>query len=96
MSYELVFTKEAEETFELIVEQLLDRWGIKTVLKFQNLTSICFEKIKENPFLYQVIDEQQNIRRCVVHANCSVFYHIRASKVEIICFWDNRQNPVFG
>lgn len=95
MIYEIVFTTEAEETFDLIVDQLLTRWGIKTVFKFQELVSICLEKIQENPYLYQVFDENTNIRRCIVHSNCSILYHISLKKVEIICFWDNRQNPIF-
>lgn len=96
MIYELVFTNEAEETFDLIVDQLLAHWGIETVLKFQELTSICLEKISQNPLLYQVVEEKMGIRRCVVHLNCSILYHISSTKVEIICFWDNRQSPVFG
>lgn len=96
MIYELAFTKEAGETFDLIIEQLLDQWGITTVLKFQELTSINLEKIKENPFLYQIIDQNFNIRRCVMHANCSVLYHVFETQIQIVCFWDNRQNPILG
>jgi plasmid stabilization system protein ParE len=96
MIYELAFTPEAEETFDLLIDQLLVRWGIKTVLKFQELTSICLDKISENPFLYQVIEENTEIRKCVVHTNCSILYRIFLNKVEIICFWDNRQDSVFG
>jgi len=95
MIYEVVFTKEAEETFDLLTEQLMSRWGIATVLKFQELTSICLEKIRENPYLYQVFIESTAIRRCIVHSNCSILYHISSTKVEIVCFWDNRQNPIF-
>lgn len=94
MPYEIVFTKEAEETFDLIVNQLLDRWGLKTVLKFQELTSVCLDKIQGNPYLYQEIEELTQIRRCIIHANCSILYHISSSKVEVLCFWDNRQNPL--
>lgn len=96
MIYELAFTKEAGETFDLIIEQLLDQWDITTVLKFQKLTSISLEKIKENPFLYQVIDQNSNVRRCVIHANCSVLYHVLETQIQIVCFWDNRQEPILG
>jgi len=96
MIYELAFTIEAEETFDLIIEQLLNRWGIRTVLKFQELTTISLEKIKDNPFLYQVIDEYTDVRRCVIHANCSVIYHVYGNKIQVLCFWDNRQNPIIG
>lgn len=79
MIYEVVFTKEAEETFDLLTEQLMSRWGIATVLKFQELTSICLEKIRENPYLYQVFIESTAIRRCIVHSNCSISYFINKS-----------------
>ena len=96
MIYEIVFTKEAEETFDLIVDQLFNRWGIKTVIKFQELTSICLNRIQANPFLYQILEENVNVRRCIIHANCSILYHISQATVEVICFWDNRQNPIFS
>jgi hypothetical protein len=35
--FEVVFTPQSELTFDLIIEQLLNRWGIKKVLEFQNL-----------------------------------------------------------
>ncbi|WP_231425425.1 type II toxin-antitoxin system RelE/ParE family toxin [Pedobacter sp. Leaf250] len=95
MRYEVVFTPESEETFDLISDQLLENWGLKTVIKFQQLTSIYVEKIAINPFQFQVIEEMNNIRRCNIHANCAILYHIDNDRVQIVCFWDNRQNPIF-
>jgi len=95
MTYEVIFTPESEETFDLISEQLLENWGLKTVIKFQSLTSLFVEKISKDPFIFQVIEQNSNIRRCNIHANCSILYHINENKVEVICFWDNRQDPIF-
>lgn len=96
MSYEVIFTPESEETFDLISSQLLENWGLKTVLKFQRLTSVFVEKVAEDPFLFQIVEELAEIRRYNIHSNCSVLYSINGNKVVIICFWDNRQDPVFG
>ncbi len=96
MHYQLYFTLEAEETFDFIVDQLLERWGMATVFKFQELTSNGLEKIRENPFLYPIIYDTTPIRRCILHHNYSILFHISESKINIICFWDNRQNPLFS
>lgn len=95
MHYELYFTKEAEETFDLIIDQLFDRWGLPTVIKFQELTSGGLAKISENPFLYPIVNDVTAIRRCILHHNYSILFHISEARIYIICFWDNRQNPLF-
>ncbi|PWS32948.1 type II toxin-antitoxin system RelE/ParE family toxin [Pedobacter paludis] len=95
MSYDVVFTVESEETFDLISAQLLEKFGLDTLIKFQNLTSSSVQKIGANPFLYQIIEENNQIRKCLVHKNCSIFFQVNGSKILIICFWDNRQDPIF-
>lgn len=95
MIYDVVFTAESEETFNLISDQLLEKFGLETLLKFQNLTSSSVQKISKNPFLYQVIEENNQIRKCLIHRNCSILFQIDQNKVYVICFWDNRQDPIF-
>jgi hypothetical protein len=40
-----------------------------------------------------VIDVKRNIHRCVVVKQVSLFYRIKSSHIELLLFWDNRQNP---
>ncbi len=93
--YEVVFTPESELTFEAISEQLLNRWGIKQAIEFQRLVENGINLISTNPFIFQIIEENHQVRKDYIHKNCSIIYRINELKIEVICFYDNRQEPLF-
>ncbi len=95
MSYPLLFTPEAEQTFEAISQQLLQQWGILYVKKFKKRITRALSIITQTPHLYPLISEDSTVRKCIVHKNCSIFYTVRQHAVVVICFWDNRQEPLF-
>lgn len=95
MHYEIKFTLEAEDTFNALSLQLLQRWGERYVKRFENRVSKALNTLAKTPFLYPVIVADIGIRKCIVHKNCSVLYLIEEGKVTIICFWDNRQETLF-
>jgi len=94
MSFELIFTPEAEETFDAVITQLQQRWGEKFVDKFEKRVSDCLDTIANTPFIYPVTEENQGIRKCILHKTCSMLYKVDEHKIIIICFWDNRQEPL--
>lgn len=94
MNFEIKFTPEAEETYDAVVEQLRQRWGDRFVKKFEVKVSKCLDTITKAPFLYPIAEENTEIRKCLLHKNCSMLYKIYDDAILIICFWDNRQDPV--
>ena len=94
MSFEIKFTPEAEETYDAVVTQLRQRWGDRFVMKFEDRVLKCLDTISTTPYLYPVTDENIAIRKCLLHKNCSVLYKIYDHYILIICFWDNRQDPI--
>ena len=94
MSYVVKLLPEAEDTFDELIEQLQQRWGSKFVQKFENRVLKCLSIISQNPHFYAVIEDRIEIRKCVLHKNCSLFYKVNENVVSIICFWDNRQDPI--
>lgn len=95
MSYEVIFTPEAEDTYESIVAQLSERWGEKFVLEFENNLDEVLENLEKSPFMYPVYEEAIQIRRVVLHKNCSLLYKVISEVVLVVCFWDNRQDSAF-
>ena len=93
--FEVVFSKKANETFDLIQQQLLERWGVTTVIKFEQRTMSVIATITNSPFIYQAIGNNPEVRKAVIHGNCSIFYRISGHKIAILFFWDNRQDPIF-
>jgi len=70
--------------------------GDRFVIKFKAKVSKALITISNSPFLYPVAEETTGIRKCILHKNCSMIYHVKEDVVEIICFWDNRQNPLIS
>jgi plasmid stabilization system protein ParE len=91
----IVFSNRANETFDSIQAQLLERWGIATVVKFEERAIKVIEIISNTPFIYQSIEINAEIRKAFIHKNCSLFYKVSGQKIVILFFWDNRQEPIF-
>ena len=94
MIYQLVFAQEARETFESIQAQIKDRWGLTVLAKFEQKTLKTLDNIAKSPFIFKRISENPNIRKGLINKNCSVFYEVKTDKIEILFFWDNRQEPI--
>ncbi|RYU90630.1 type II toxin-antitoxin system RelE/ParE family toxin [Mucilaginibacter terrigena] len=94
MVYTLKYSPVALETFDEISRQLADRWGDKYVADFKQRTVKLIETIKVSPFIYQAMESNLNMRKGFIHKNCSVFYEVGENTVEILFFWDNRQDPI--
>ena len=92
--FEVVFSKKANETFDLIQTQLLERWGIDIVIKFEQRAIKVIETIADSPFIYQSVKTNAEVRKAVIHKNCSLFYKVSEQKIVLLFFWDNRQDPI--
>ncbi len=95
MLHPLLFTPEAEQTFEAISQQLLHQWDFQYVKKFERRITHALGIISKTPHLYPLISKNSTVRKCIVHKNCSIFYTIEQHAITVICFWDNRQEPLF-
>jgi len=94
MSFGLIVSPKAEESYEATVSQVRQRWGSNFVSKFEIKVEKSIKAIVLNPFIYPITDNRTEIRKCVLHKNCSMLYRIYDTTVVIICFWDNRQDPI--
>ncbi|OOQ60219.1 type II toxin-antitoxin system RelE/ParE family toxin [Mucilaginibacter pedocola] len=94
MIYEVTFTKRANSTFISVQDQLFDKWGQRTLSKFEKRTEKVLKTLSHSPFSYQALEDNPNIRKAYIHKNCSLFYKVRDNKVAILFFWDNRQDPI--
>ena len=93
--YQIRFTKEAEGTFDAISEQLNERFSLKTVLKFQKELENILKNLTISPLMFPIIDKRTSVRKCVIHKQCTMFYRVYEKEIVVICFWDNRQYPIW-
>jgi plasmid stabilization system protein ParE len=93
MTFEIIWTRNAICHFDEIINFLLLTWNEEIAQSFIDLVENELLFIKSNPKCYPMFDEFRNIRKVVVHKNVSLFYRLNENKIELISFWDNRQNP---
>jgi plasmid stabilization system protein ParE len=95
MNFEIKFMPEAEESYTAIAAQIIERWGERTLIKLEAKIRKSLNTLSTSPYLYPIANEFTELRKCLLHKNCSMIYKIDGDKIVIVCFWDNRQEPMF-
>ena len=90
---QVYWTDTAKETYLYVLEYLDEFWGQKHVYKFIENTEKVLLLICRYPELYEPVDGYANLRKAILHKNCSFLYRITDNAIEVLVFWDNRQEP---
>jgi len=93
MNYAVLWTDEAKETFEIIVNMLEIKWGNLSASNFITTTQSKINLIISHPYLYKE-SISANVRQAVITKQTSMFYEIRGNHIIILFFMDNRQEPI--
>lgn len=91
-SYLIIWSPRAKITYTSILEYLYEEWTIKELQAFIDRTEEVIKYINDNPSLY-VYSKEGDAHKCVVVKQVSLFYRVKANYIELLVFWDNRQNP---
>ena len=92
MHFEVIFSDEADDTFKSIGEQIMTKWSEK---EFRGRAYKVAEIISKFPLIFQAVNKAQTVRKAFVHKNCSMFYRVGDTYIEVLFFWNNRQDPIF-
>jgi plasmid stabilization system protein ParE len=92
MSYPVVWSPRARMTYYKILDYLDQEWTFREIENFIDRTEEALSHISRNPLLYQY-SEGNNAYRCVLVKQVSLFYRIKSDQVQLLVFWDNRQDP---
>ena len=89
---EVVWTSEAKRTFILISDYIEQKWSNKEVREFVEKTEFTLSLIQKTPKMFKK-SKVKNIFVGYITSQTSIFYKVKRSRIEILVFWDNRQNP---
>lgn len=92
MAKEISWTQESIDTFNKIIEYLEAKWTPRDVENFVTSADIVVKFISENPKMFRKTNKK-NIREALVTPHNLMIYKIDGEKIDIITFWDTRQNP---
>ncbi len=94
MAYEVIWSPEAEATFDNIVEYLNRHWTSKEIIRFIKRTEEVIFLLVQNPYLFRGSDKENIFEVLVTKQNLLLYQVVESDKrVELISFWDTRQNP---
>lgn len=91
--YTIVFSQEAIVSFQALKEQIDARFGQREMQKFEKRVLKTLTLISKFPQSFEAVVNIADVHKGFIHKNCSLFYQVKESSIEVLFFWDNRQEP---
>lgn len=92
MALAVVWSPEAEESFDEIIQYLEARFGDLSVTKFILHVQDVLSEIAKFPFLFEAA-HQNDVRKGFVSRQTTLYYRVQNEKIELLSFWNNQHNP---
>ncbi|HEY8928537.1 MAG TPA: type II toxin-antitoxin system RelE/ParE family toxin [Mucilaginibacter sp.] len=96
MTLEISYTPESKETLSIIYNFIQGRFGERSANKFLEQVDKIVVLISTQPYMFKASTVDESVRIGLITKQCSVFYRVRENSIELLFFWDNRQEPLFG
>lgn len=95
MTFEVVWSMEAQRTYREVLVDLASKWTYKEVEAFIDRTELVQSYLGKFPRMY-AYSASQRAYRALIHPTVSLFYTVddQKGRIELISFWYNRQNPM--
>ncbi len=91
---EVVWSKKADITFQVIVDYIQAKFGKRAALKFILKVNDIVASIQKQPLQFKASPLFFNIRKATINKQCSLYYEVNSTTIQLLYFWDNRQNPI--
>ena len=88
------WTSEAERSLSVIFDYLEDNWTQREISNFAKKLESNLQHISEHPAAFPLYSKEQNIRRCVLSSQTTIYYTEVPSenRIVIITLFDNRRS----
>lgn len=93
MALEISWSKRADKKFDKILEYLLNSWGERVTKNFVRKVFDFIDILSEYPELGTIENKAKEIRGFTIVKQINIFYKIKGQTINILDFFDNRQNP---
>jgi plasmid stabilization system protein ParE len=92
MNKKIEWSPRATKEYLNLIDYLLSEWGERTEKKFSERLKNILSYILENPEMYPATTKRNNIRRCIISKQTSLYYRIKRDEIELVTLFDTRQN----
>lgn len=93
---EILWTNTARKTFDEIVSYLQNKWSEKDVENFINQVSQMLSLLQRYPEMCRPSIKREYVRIGIVNKHTQIVYYYKPDRkqIEILLFWNMKQNPV--
>lgn len=92
MAHQIVWTNQVLDTYKSVILYLEENWSEKEVRVFEKAVEKKLTLIKTFPLMYRQ-SKKKSIHEVLVTRQNLMFYRVRQNYMEVLLFWDRRQNP---
>lgn len=91
----LRWTPKARRSYTEILNYLDTHWTEKEIKIFIAKVDHLLELIRHNPELGEESKKKRSVRKILITKHNTLYYRVKSNKKElqILVFWDNRQDP---
>ena len=93
MPYIVRYSTRASIEYQEILEYVFKNFGVVVAAKVDAYFDEVIDSIPINPHLYPYWDITENIRRCVLSSQTTLYYRFTGEYVELIRFKGNPMGP---
>ncbi len=93
MSLPVVWSPASREEYAEILQYVDDEFGTDAALNMMDKVEAAVEQIASFPYLFPFSEIRPDIRRAVITSQTSILYRVTETQIQLLHFWDNRQDP---
>ena len=92
MAKVVIWSPEAEETFDIVIKYLESKWTEREIASFVKSTDRIMELISQHPRMYRKTN-RKDIHEALITPHNLLVYKVYPNRIDLLMFWDTRQNP---
>jgi plasmid stabilization system protein ParE len=93
MNLPVIWSPASREEYAEILQYVDNEFGTDAALKVMDKIEATVEHIAAFPRAYPFSDIRPDIRKAVISRQTSLLYRITETQIQLLHFWDNRQDP---
>lgn len=94
MSIQVLYTPDSLETLASIYNFIRGEFGSKSADTFVSKAEKTINLISQFPLMFKSTSIDENIRIGFISKQTSLFYRVTDNSIQLLFFWDNRQEPI--
>uniref|UniRef100_UPI00406D2D67 type II toxin-antitoxin system RelE/ParE family toxin n=1 Tax=Mucilaginibacter sp. CSA2-8R TaxID=3141542 RepID=UPI00406D2D67 len=95
MSLIVFYTPAAKDTLQALYTFLTDKFSSRVANKFVIKIEQTIALLTTQPLIFKASPFDEQVRIATLNKNCSLFYRVTDTQLQLLYFWDNRQDSLF-